>query len=55
MPFDGAGIVDLEVAKIWSKELNDILRKETNRNKVNYIPSSFQFRAIIGVKGTYIH
>ncbi|NRT67205.1 hypothetical protein B0H69_001485 [Clostridium beijerinckii] len=51
MPFDGAGIVDLEVAKIWSKELNDILRKETNRNKVNYIPSSFQFRAIIGVKG----
>ncbi|MVX64635.1 hypothetical protein GKZ28_13125 [Clostridium chromiireducens] len=51
MPFDGAGLVDITRAEIWSKELNTVLKQETGKNKVNYIPSSFQFRAIVGIKG----
>ncbi|UYZ34175.1 hypothetical protein OD350_18190 [Clostridium beijerinckii] len=51
MPFDGAGLVDISRAEIWAKELNTVLKQETGKNKVNYIPSSFQFRAIVGIKG----
>lgn len=38
--FDGAGLVDISLAKTWAKELG-----------LDYIPSSFQFRAIPGIKG----
>ncbi|MCI1624439.1 MAG: hypothetical protein LKH93_19900 [Clostridium beijerinckii] len=52
MPFDGAGVVDISQARKWSRELNLLkLDKETGINKIDYIPSSFQFRAIIGIKG----
>ena len=52
MPFDGAGLVDISQARKWSRELNLLkLDKETGINKIDYIPSSFQFRAIIGIKG----
>lgn len=39
-PFDGAGLVSVECAKKWMKDL-----------KLDYLPSSFQFRAIPGIKG----
>ena len=39
-PFDGAGLVDISLAKKWVKKL-----------KLDYIPSAFQFRAIPGLKG----
>lgn len=51
MPFDGAGVVDIAIAEKWAKELNEELKQEKSKNKVNYIPSSFQFRQIIGIKG----
>lgn len=38
--FDGAGLVTVEKAEQWSKELN-----------LNYIPASFQFRCIPCLKG----
>lgn len=38
--FDGAGLVDISLAKVWMHDLN-----------LNYVPSSFQFRAIPGIKG----
>ncbi|MDP4143116.1 MAG: hypothetical protein Q8936_01355 [Bacillota bacterium] len=57
-PFDGAGLVDISLAKIWAKELGlyneEIIRdKEGNETvkKEGYIPSYFQFRAIPGIKG----
>lgn len=40
MPFDGAGLCSVEMAQQWQDDL-----------KLDYLPSSFQFRAIIGVKG----
>lgn len=40
MPFDGAGLVSVEMAEVWAKDL-----------KLDYIPASFQFRAIPCVKG----
>lgn len=39
-PFDGAGLVDISLAKVWAKELG-----------LDYIPSAFQFRCIPGIKG----
>ena len=39
-PFDGAGLVDVRIATIWSYELG-----------LDYLPSAFQFRAIPGIKG----
>ncbi len=39
-PFDGAGLIDAQKAKEWSKELG-----------LDYIPASFQFRCILGIKG----
>lgn len=39
-PFDGAGLVSIECGKTWAEEL-----------KLDYLPSSFQFRAIPGIKG----
>lgn len=38
--FDGAGLVDISLARIWSKDL-----------ELDYIPSSWQFRAIPSLKG----
>ena len=38
--FDGAGIVTVNMAEKWSKELN-----------LDYIPASFQFRCIPCLKG----
>lgn len=38
--FDGAGLVGVELAKKWAKELG-----------LDYVPSAFQFRAIPGIKG----
>lgn len=70
MPFDGAGVCSLEIAKQWSNDLklnkryknliqlpksmkikstNLDMKKLSDINTI--IPSSFQFRAIIGVKG----
>ena len=40
LPFDGAGLIDVELAKKWADELG-----------LDYLPSAFQFRAIAGVKG----
>ena len=59
MPFDGAGIVDVRQAVKWTKELGILKRDKdgkliTNENGdeiVEYIPSSFQFRQSIGLKG----
>jgi len=39
-PFDGAGLVDIRFATKWAKEL-----------KLDYVPSSYQFRCIPGIKG----
>lgn len=51
MPFDGAGLVDISQARKWARELNLLkLDKETGINKIDYVPSSFQFRAIIGIR-----
>ena len=41
MPFDGAGLVNVECAKQWCKDLN----------VKGYIPAAWQFRAIPGIKG----
>lgn len=57
-PFDGAGIVDISLAKIWAIELG-LYKEETiedeqgnkTTKKNGYIPSYFQFRAIPGIKG----
>lgn len=46
MPFDGAGLVSVECAKVWSNEL-EIKNKYDNA----YIPAAFQIRAIPGIKG----
>lgn len=46
MPFDGAGLVSIECAKIWSEELNCM-----NSRGKGYVPASFQFRIIPGFKG----
>ncbi len=52
MPFDGAGLVNIDMARKWSRELNLLkLDKKTGINKIDYVPSSFQFRAIVGIKG----
>lgn len=40
MPFDGAGLVSVEMAKQWRSDLGLL-----------YIPASFQIRAIPGIKG----
>lgn len=40
LPFDGAGLVCVERASKWSEELG-----------LDYIPASFQFRCIPGIKG----
>jgi len=40
LPFDGAGLVDISLARTWAKELG-----------LNYVPSAFQFRAMAGIKG----
>ena len=45
-PFDGAGLVTCQCAAKWSLELNC-----RNYSGKRYIPSSFQFRAIPGIKG----
>lgn len=45
-PFDGAGLVSCQCAAKWSLELNC-----RNHNGKRYIPSSFQFRMIPGIKG----
>ena len=39
-PFDGAGLVSIEKAALWATELG-----------LDYIPSSFQIRALPGIKG----
>ncbi len=39
-PFDGAGLVDVHTATKWSYELG-----------LDYLPSAFQFRSILGIKG----
>lgn len=46
LPFDGAGLVTLECALKWAKELG--CRSKSGKF---YIPSCFQFRAIPGIKG----
>lgn len=38
--FDGHGLVDLKLAKQWAKELG-----------LDYIPATFQFRSVPGIKG----
>lgn len=38
--FDGHGLVDIKLAEKWAKEL-----------KLDYVPSTFQFRSIPGIKG----
>lgn len=48
--FDGAGLVTVEFAKIWSKELGINLSNNENENK-KIIPASWQFRAIPCLKG----
>lgn len=40
IPFDGAGLVDVDLAKQWKEDLG-----------LDYLPSSWQFRAIPGIKG----
>lgn len=49
LPFDGAGLVSVERAKIWRDELNASIPDD--KPKLDYIPSAFQFRAIPCVKG----
>ncbi|HDI3121666.1 hypothetical protein FDA77_00955 [Clostridium botulinum] len=56
-PFDGAGICDISIAKVWAKELG-LYKEEIDEKdgkkiiKVSgYIPSYFQFRCIPGIKG----
>ncbi|ADK14730.1 hypothetical protein WX45_01930 [Clostridium ljungdahlii DSM 13528] len=39
-PFDGAGLVDVSLAEQWKKDIG-----------LDYLPSSWQFRAIPGIKG----
>ena len=46
MPFDGAGLVSVECAKQWAKELN--IKNERGKK---YIPAAFQIRVIPGIKG----
>ena len=46
MPFDGAGLVSVECASEWAKELN--IKNEQGKR---YIPAAFQFRIIPGMKG----
>lgn len=46
MPFDGAGLVSIECAIRWAKEL-----EIANESGHPYIPSAFQIRAIPGIKG----
>lgn len=57
-PFDGAGIVDISIAKVWASELglykeDKIINEEgiEEITKTGYIPSYFQFRVIPGIKG----
>lgn len=57
-PFDGAGIVDISMAKLWAKELGlydeKVVIGEDSKEKIEtigYIPSYYQFRAIPGIKG----
>ncbi|WMJ81234.1 hypothetical protein RBU49_02980 [Clostridium sp. MB40-C1] len=56
-PFDGAGICDISIAKIWAKELGlykeEIIEEDGKKiTKISgYIPSYFQFRCIPGIKG----
>ncbi|MEG0339693.1 MAG: hypothetical protein RR573_07225, partial [Oscillospiraceae bacterium] len=40
IPFDGAGLVNVAFAQKWAKELG-----------LHYIPASFQFRCLAGIKG----
>lgn len=40
LPFDGAGLVSVDMAKRWATELGK-----------DYIPASFQFRCLAGLKG----
>ena len=46
LPFDGAGLVTPQCAAKWSLQLN--IRNKAGKR---YIPGSFQFRAIPGIKG----
>lgn len=46
MPFDGAGLISIECAEKWSKEL-----EIKNKYGDAYIPAAFQIRAIPGIKG----
>ncbi|MCB2297063.1 hypothetical protein [Clostridium tagluense] len=57
-PFDGAGICDISIAKIWATELGlykeEIIKDEKGNQSTKvtgYVPSYFQFRAILGIKG----
>lgn len=51
MPFDGAGLVDIRQAIKWTKELGLLKELDDGRKVLDYIPSSFQFRQSIGLKG----
>lgn len=57
-PFDGAGIIDISLAKVWATELGlyeEKIVEDEEENKTiktsGYIPSYFQFRALVGAKG----
>lgn len=46
LPFDGAGLVSVECAEAWAKEL-----QIENKFGQPYIPAAFQIRVIPGIKG----
>ncbi len=49
MPFDGAGLVSVELATQWVEDINKTIPED--KPKLNYIPAAFQFRALPGIKG----
>lgn len=51
MPFDGAGLVDVSQARKWTWELGLLKKLDNGREVLDYLPSSFQFRQSIGLKG----
>ena len=51
MPFDGAGLVDVNQARKWTRELGILKKLDDGREVLDYLPSSFQFRQSIGLKG----
>ncbi|MGB4660180.1 MAG: hypothetical protein WBI07_13445 [Mobilitalea sp.] len=49
LPFDGAGLVSVELANQWKNDINKTI--PDNKPKLDYVPAAFQFRVLPGVKG----